>query len=105
MIEIDDIAVGEGPEVKDGDTVEMHYTGSFPNGKVFDTSKGGKTFSFRVGVGQVIKGFDMGVLGMKVGGQRKLTIPSELGYGSRGAGKAIPPDSILVFELELVSIR
>lgn len=104
MIQIEDIAVGEGPEVKDGDTIEMHYTGSFPDGKVFDSSKGRGPFKFKVGVGMVIKGFDMMSLGMKVGGKRKVTIPPEFGYGARGAGSAIPPNATLVFEVELLSI-
>jgi FKBP-type peptidyl-prolyl cis-trans isomerase len=105
MIEIEEIQEGEGPEAKDGDTVEMHYKGSFPDGAVFDQSYGRGTFSFKLGVGQVIKGFDMMVLGMKKGGKRKATIPPELGYGARGAGGAIPPNATLVFEVELVNIK
>jgi FKBP-type peptidyl-prolyl cis-trans isomerase len=106
MIQIEELAPGEGPEVKDGDTVEMHYTGSFPDGKKFDSSRDrNQTFSFRVGSGQVIKGFDMAVMGMRKGGQRKVTIPPEFGYGARGAGGVIPPNATLQFEVEVVSIK
>ncbi len=104
MIEFEDITVGEGQTVNDGDTVEMHYTGSFPDGDVFDSSVGRSSFKFKVGVGQVIRGFDMLVLGMQVGGKRKGTIPPEFGYGARGAGNVIPPNATLVFEIELLSI-
>lgn len=106
MIEIQEIQPGDGPEVKDSDTVEMHYVGTFPDGRKFDSSRDrNQTFSFRVGSGQVIKGFDMAVLGMKKGGIRKVTIPPELGYGARGAGSAVPPNATLQFEVEVVSIR
>lgn len=105
MITIEELAVGEGPAAEDGNQVEIHYTGSFPDGKVFDTSRDrNQTFRFRLGAGQVIKGFDMGVTGMKVGGSRKVTIPPEYGYGERGAGNVIPPNQTLVFEIELVSL-
>jgi FKBP-type peptidyl-prolyl cis-trans isomerase len=106
VIEFEEVAVGNGPTAKDGDTVEMHYRGTFLDGKQFDASYDrGQTFSFKVGAGQVIKGFDMLVLGMKPGGKRKGTIPPEFGYGSRGAGGVIPPNTTLIFEVELVSIR
>jgi FKBP-type peptidyl-prolyl cis-trans isomerase FkpA len=106
LLEIQEIAEGDGPVVKPGDTVEMHYTGSFPDGKKFDSSLDrNETFTIKAGTGQVIKGFDMGVLGMKKGGKRKVTIPSELGYGTRGAGDVIPPNATLVFEIEIVSIK
>ena len=106
MIEIQEIAPGDGPLVKDGDTVEMHYAGTFPDGRKFDSSRDrNQPFSFRVGSGQVIKGFDMAVMGMKKGGIRKVTIPPELGYGARGAGGVIPPNATLQFEVEVVSIR
>jgi len=105
MITIDEQLEGSGDSAKDGDKVEIHYTGSFPDGKKFDSSLDrNQTFSFKLGAGQVIKGFDMGILGMKVGGKRKITIPSDLGYGSRGAGTVIPPDQDLVFEIELISV-
>lgn len=107
MVEINDVAPGTGAEaVKSGDTVEVHYTGMFLNGAKFDSSRDrNETFSFKVGAGQVIKGFDLGVTGMKVGGKRKVTIPPEFGYGVRGAGNVIPPNSTLIFDLELISIK
>jgi FKBP-type peptidyl-prolyl cis-trans isomerase len=106
MIEIQELAAGDGPEVKNGDTVEMHYVGSFPDGAKFDSSRDrNQTFSFRVGAGQVIKGFDMAVMGMKKGGKRKVTIPPDLGYGTAGAGGVIPPNATLQFEVEVVSIK
>lgn len=90
----------------DGDKVEIHYTRTFPDGKKFDSSRDlNRTFSFRVGAGQVIAGFDMAVTGMKVGGRRKVTIPPELGYGSAGAGRDIPPNATLVFDIEVISVR
>lgn len=100
-----DLKEGTGPAAKRGDAVEVHYTGWLLNGKKFDSSVGGKPFEFKLGAGMVIKGWDEGVAGMKVGGKRKLTIPSELGYGKRGAGDDIPPDSTLVFEVELLKIK
>lgn len=106
MIEIQEIQTGEGDEAKHGDTVEMHYRGSFPDGKQFDSSYDrNSTFTFKLGAGQVIQGFDLMVLGMRPGGKRKATIPPEMGYGARGAGGAIPPNATLVFEVELISIR
>ncbi len=105
MIEIEELAAGEGEAVKDGDMVSMHYRGTFQDGKEFDSSYGrGEPFAFRVGTGQVIRGFDMGVLGMQPGAKRKITIPPEFGYGTRGAGGVIPPNATLVFEIEIVSI-
>lgn len=105
MLEFEDLAVGDGPEAKDGDTVEVHYTGTLTDGSKFDSSRDrNQTFSFRLGSGQVIKGFDFGVTGMKVGGQRRVTIPPEFGYGNRATGP-IPAGSTLIFDLELVSIR
>jgi len=101
-----DLAPGAGAAAKKGDTVEVHYTGWLTNGKKFDSSLDRKEpFVFKLGVGKVIKGWDEGVAGMKVGGKRKLTIPPDLGYGKRGAGADIPPDSTLVFEVELLKIR
>jgi FKBP-type peptidyl-prolyl cis-trans isomerase len=106
VIQFEEIQAGEGPEVKNGDTVEMHYVGTFPDGKKFDSSRDrNQTFSFKVGSGQVIKGFDMAVMGMKKGGKRKATIPPEFGYGERGAGGVIPPNATLQFEVEVVSIK
>jgi FKBP-type peptidyl-prolyl cis-trans isomerase len=106
VITINEETAGTGQQAKPGDSVEIHYTGSFPDGTKFDSSVDrGQTFSFKLGAGQVIKGFDLGVEGMKEGGTRKLTIPSELGYGSRGAGGVIPPNQDLVFEIELVKVK
>ena len=104
MIQFEELATGSGPVVKDGDQVTMHYRGSFPDGKEFDTSYGRGPFSFKVGVGQVVKGFDMLALGMSVGGKRKGTLPPEFAYGARGAGNVIPPNATLVFEVELLKI-
>jgi len=105
MITIEDQEPGSGKEAKDGNRVEIHYTGTFPDGTQFDSSLGrNQTFKFNLGAGQVIKGFDMGILGMKVGGKRKITIPPEFGYGIRGAGTVIPPNQTLVFEVELLDV-
>ena len=101
---IEDLVVGKGPEAVRGKTVEVHYTGWLTDGKQFDSSAGGDAFSFRLGAGEVIEGWDRGVAGMKVGGKRKLTIPPEMGYGRRGAPPVIPPDATLVFEVELLSV-
>jgi FKBP-type peptidyl-prolyl cis-trans isomerase len=96
---------GTGEECKSGDTVSVHYTGTLTDGTKFDSSLDrGKPFSFTLGAGQVIKGWDLGVAGMKIGEQRRLVIPSELGYGERGAGSAIPPNATLIFEVELLEI-
>lgn len=106
MLKIEEEKVGDGAEAHEGDTVEINYTGMFPDGKKFDSSLDRKeTFKFAVGTGAVIRGFDLGVLGMKVGGKRKVTIPPDLGYGARGAGNVIPPNATLVFEIELVSVK
>jgi FKBP-type peptidyl-prolyl cis-trans isomerase len=102
---IDDIKLGDGAEAKAGQSVTVHYVGTLTDGKKFDSSRDrGKGFSFKLGAGQVIKGWDQGVAGMKVGGLRKLTIPPELAYGDRGFPGAIPPRSTLVFEVELLSV-
>ncbi len=101
MIKIEEIEEGSGDQVQNGHTVELNYKGTFPDGKVFDQGK----FSFQVGGGQVIQGFDLGVQGMKKGGKRRVTIPPEFGYGERGAGSAIPPNSTLVFDLEILGFR
>ncbi len=105
-LKIQDIKVGNGAEAKPNTTVSVHYTGWLTNGKEFDSSvKRGQPFKFELGAGQVIPGWDKGVLGMKVGGKRKLTIPPQLGYGERGAGGVIPPNSTLVFEVELIAVQ
>ena len=101
---IEDLVAGKGPEAVRGKTVEVHYTGWLADGKQFDSSVGGDPFSFRLGGGEVIEGWDRGVAGMRVGGKRKLTIPPQLGYGARGAPPVIPPDATLVFEVELLSV-
>ena len=104
---IEDIVVGEGEEAKSGQYVTVHYTGYLlDNGSKFDSSKDrNQPFAFPLGACHVIKGWDQGVAGMKVGGVRKLTIPAELGYGSRGAGGVIPPNATLVFDVELLKVN
>jgi peptidylprolyl isomerase len=106
-LQIEDIEEGTGPEATAGSEVDVHYVGvSWSNGRQFDASWDRRaTFSFRVGGGQVISGWDQGVAGMKVGGRRRLTIPPELGYGSRGAGGVIGPNETLVFVVDLVGVR
>lgn len=100
-----DEKVGDGPEAKTGDKVKVHYTGTLMNGKQFDSSRGKDPFSFTIGQGMVIKGWDEGVPGMKVGGKRKLTIPWELAYGEKGSGDKIPPKAALKFDIELLEIE
>lgn len=103
-LQVEDIVVGEGEEVVSGETIRIHYAGTLRDGTPFDSSYDrGEPFETQIGVGQVIKGWDEGVLGMKVGGKRKLTIPPELAYGDRAIG-SIPANSTLVFELELLEI-
>jgi len=104
---VEDITVGDGDAAKAGDNVEVHYVGvSYSNGRQFDASwDRDETFEFRLGAGQVIPGWDRGVDGMKVGGQRRLTIPPDLAYGSAGAGGVIGPNETLVFVVDLVSVR
>lgn len=100
-----DIALGTGPEAVVGKQVKVHYTGTFLDGKKFDSSLDrGQPFGFLLGAGKVIKGWDQGVAGMKVGGKRKLVIPPELAYGRMGMPPVIPPDSTLVFEVELLGV-
>ena len=111
-LQVTDVTVGKGAAATAGKQVSVHYTGwlydpkaADKHGKKFDSSRDhGEPFSFKLGAGQVIRGWDQGVAGMKVGGKRTLVIPSELGYGSRGAGGAIPPNATLVFDVELLDV-
>jgi FKBP-type peptidyl-prolyl cis-trans isomerase FkpA len=112
QLQVTDSLVGTGTAAAAGNTITVHYTGwlydetaSQYRGKQFDSSVGKTPFSFKLGVGQVIEGWDQGVVGMKVGGKRTLIIPSALGYGSTGAGSAIPPNAALVFDVELLSVQ
>ena len=101
----EDIKVGSGAAAKSGDKVKVHYTGRLLKNKFkFDSSVGKEPVTFTLGEGGVIKGWDQGVVGMKVGGKRKLTIPADLAYGKKGSGKKIPPNSALVFDIELLEI-
>lgn len=102
---IDDLSIGNGEEAKEGDKVQVHYTGTLTDGTKFDSSVDRDVpFEFTLGKGDVIKGWDVGVLGMKVGGKRQLTIPPQFAYGERGAGNVIPPNATLIFEIVLIAI-
>jgi len=105
-LQIKEVECGEGEEAQKGDTLEVHYEGRLEDGTKFDASRDhGSTFEFQLGAGQVIQGWDEGLVGMKIGGQRELTIPPELGYGKAGSPPVIPPNSTLVFLVELVDIK
>ncbi len=105
-LQVDDMKVGTGAEAVSGKTVTVHYVGTLTNGSKFDSSRDrGQGFTFRLGAGQVIQGWDKGVAGMKVGGLRKLTIPPDMAYGARGFPPVIPPNSTLVFEVELLDVK
>ncbi len=104
-LQIEDQIVGSGPSPKEGQTIRVHYEGRLENGKMFDSSRvRGEPIEFTYGMGQVIPGWEYGLKTMKVGGKRSLIIPPELGYGSQGAGNAIPPNATLYFNVELVEI-
>ena len=102
----EDIVVGTGAEAQSGKVLSMHYTGTLTSGAKFDSSLDrGRPFEFPLGQGRVIRGWDEGIVGMKVGGKRKLTIPSDLAYGDRGFPGVIPPGATLIFEVELLAVR
>ena len=107
QLQVTDETIGTGATAAPGDTVTVNYVGSLTNGTVFDASANHGTagFTFPLGAGQVIKGWDQGIVGMKVGGKRKLVIPASLGYGSAGAGNVIPPNATLIFEVELLNVQ
>ena len=105
-LQTEDLETGNGAAAEKGRTVSVHYTGWLTDGRKFDSSKDrNQPFDFPLGAGHVIRGWDEGVVGMREGGRRKLTIPPEMGYGARGAGGVIPPNATLVFEVELLNVK
>ena len=104
---IENMEIGDGAEAQDYNKVVVNYTGKLEDGSIFDSSlnPGREPFTFTLGVGSVIKGWDIGVKGMKVGGRRRLTVPPELGYGNNGAGNVIPPGATLIFEVDLLEVK
>ena len=104
---IENMEIGDGTEAQDYNKVVVNYTGKLEDGSIFDSSlnPGRGPFTFTLGVGSVIKGWDIGVKGMKVGGRRRLTVPPELGYGDKGAGSVIPPGAILIFDIDLLEVE
>ncbi len=104
-LSVNDLRPGNGRTAASGQRVRVHYTGKLTDGTTFDTSVGGDPFVFTLGGGQVIKGWDLGLEGMKVGGKRRLTIPAALAYGARGAPPKIPPNATLVFDVDLIAIE
>jgi FKBP-type peptidyl-prolyl cis-trans isomerase FkpA len=106
QLRIEDLSIGTGPEAKVGDRISVHYTGWLADGAKFDSSRDrNEPFEFILGQGNVIEGWDKGVVGMKVGGKRKLVIPPQMAYGERGAGGIIPPNAVLTFEVELLAVQ
>lgn len=104
-LKIEDQETGKGAEAVPGKKITVHYTGKLTDGTQFDSSVGREPFTFNLGAGQVIEGWEKGFAGMKVGGKRKLTIPPQMGYGERGAGGVIPPNATLVFDVELLKVE
>jgi len=105
-LKVEDLVVGTGPEVKSGDTISIHYLGTLVDGTKFDSSYDrGQPFETQIGVGRVIPGWDQGIIGLQVGGKRRLTIPYQLAYGEEGVPGAIPPKATLIFEVELIEIK
>lgn len=106
-LKIEDIKIGMGAEVASGSAVAVNYIGRLTNGQIFDTSltQGRQPLTFQVGTGKVIKGWDEGIMGMKIGGQRRLIIPPDKAYGAQGAGQAIPPNATLIFDIELLDVK
>ena len=102
---IEDTQIGTGTPAASGNNITVNYTGMFTDGKVFDTSTGKQPLTVVIGVGQVIPGWDQGILGMRVGGKRRLIIPSPLAYGEKGAGRVIPPNATLIFDIELLNVK
>ena len=105
-VKYEDVRIGQGEEAATGKIVEVHYIGRLGDGTMFDSSRDrGLPFTFRLGAGDAIKGWDEGLLGMKVGGRRKLVIPPELGFGKQGIGSVVPPNAVLFYEFELLEVR
>jgi FKBP-type peptidyl-prolyl cis-trans isomerase len=100
-----DLKIGEGAEAQQGKAVDIRYTGWFENGIKFDASDREQPFTFRIGIDEVIQGWHEGITGMRVGGKRRLVIPPDLGYGKQGAGGVIPPNTTLIYEVELLDVR
>lgn len=105
-LQYEDVEIGTGAEAKDGMQISAHYTGTLTDGSVFDSSRTrNQPFGFKLGAGQVIKGWDEGIVGMKIGGKRRLIVPGELAYGARGYPPVIPPNATLNFDIELVDAK